>query len=133
MHSSKPLLRDCLARAWYRRMTSLLVDQREWPPDMDLAALNRFYESASHTHKRLLAQVLIGTLYTRTRASKMDDAISPYCPICSALDDLPHRLSCSVPCGAPPLPSPVGGIIQSIIPRLGTPNPPGWPIDYEPH
>jgi hypothetical protein len=105
-------------------MTSRLVAQREWPPNTDLAVLNRFYESASHTHKRLLAQVLTGTLYTRTRASKMDDAISPYCPICSVPDDLSHRLCCSVPCPSPHFPLPLRVSFSVFFPGSALPTPP---------
>jgi hypothetical protein len=130
-HSSKSLLRDSLSRAWARRLARMLAEQRQWPADVDLLALSRHYDSLSFSHKRLLAQVLTGTLYTRSRAAKMDVAISPFCPVCSTVDDISHRLACPVSCSAPASPVPPAGLLSSLLPRQGQPLPLDCEIDFE--
>jgi hypothetical protein len=100
--------------------------QHKWPEHIDLPAFDKVYEQASPGDRRLLAQYITRTLYTRRRAHRFDAAIDPACPSRGLQDDIFHRLhACDVDDSPlPVLPSrlaalptiPIGSFLSITIP-----------------
>jgi hypothetical protein len=128
-YCTKAELVTLLQDAWYQLLQESLTRDHQWPASIDLPALHKFYERSGPSDRRLLAQYLTGTLYTRSRAHKFDSDIDPACPSCGCPDDLAHRLHrCDVddtPLAAPMTPF-------SVLPKR-----PGlldwkFPLDHDP-
>jgi ribonuclease HI len=124
--TTKPILLDRLAEVWTVKLADSLVAMHHWPPDADLHALHAAYEKADSSARRLMAQYLTGTIYTRARAHKFDATISPTCPVCGNEDTVSHRLHA---CDAADGPLPERG---SVVPRLRPLVDWKFPLDTDP-